>query len=147
MRQELLREFNAVCPATGENNDVYLEAAHLVPYRDIHHCKPSNDLLLDVKIHKALDNGHITYDGDGQLWRHENFNARHLHITSAQLPPRVLTDARKEWLQKAYVLWLQHHNIDKGKLEKVSVTVHKAELEESDRPHKKTRMTSFTKFL
>ena len=139
MRQELLREFNAVCPATGENNDVYLEAAHLVPYRDIHHCKPSNGLLLDVKIHKALDNGHLTYDGHGQLWRREKFNACHLHITCAKLPPRVLTSERKKWLQKAHVLWLQHHNIDEEQLQQVSVTVHKAELEESDRPKKKRK--------
>lgn len=119
MRQELLNEFTSTCPATGENNEEYLEAAHLVPFRDIQHCESANGLLLDLKIHKALDSGHLTYDGNGQLWRRHNFNIHHLHICNAQLPSRLLTDKRKKWLEQAYRDWLTHHNTSGTELCKV----------------------------
>lgn len=119
MRQELLNEFASTCPATGENNEEYLEAAHLVPFRDIQHCESANGLLLDLKIHKALDSGHLTYDGNGQLWRRHNFNIRHLHICNAQLPSLLLTDKRKKWLEQAYRGWLTHHNTSGTELCKV----------------------------
>lgn len=119
MRQELLNEFASTCPATGENNAEYLEAAHLVPFRDIQHCESANGLLLDLKIHKALDSGHLTYDGNGQLWRRHNFNIHHLHICNAQLPSRLLTDKRKNWLEQAYRGWLTHHNTSGTELCKV----------------------------
>jgi len=119
MRQELLNEFASTCPATGENNEEYLEAAHLVPFRDIQDCESANGLLLDLKIHKALDSGHLTYDGNGQLWRRHNFNIQHLHICNAQLPSRLLTDKRKNWLEQAYRGWLTHHNTSGTELCKV----------------------------
>jgi len=121
MRQELLNEFNSACPATGENNEEYLEAAHLVPFRDIQHCESSNGLLLDLKIHKALDSGHLTYNGLGQLWRHRNFNIQHLHICCVQLPVMLLTDKRKKWLEQAYRGWLKHHDIKETELCKVCI--------------------------
>ena len=121
MRQELLNEFASTCPATGENNDEYLEAAHLVPFRESQHCESANGLLLDLKIHKALDSGHLTYDGKGQLWRRHNFNIQYLHICNAQLPSRLLTDKRKKWLEQAYMGWLTHHGINKEDLCKVEI--------------------------
>ena len=119
MRQELLNEFASTCPATGENNEEYLEAAHLVPFRDIQHCESANGLLLDLKIHKALDSGHLTYDGNGQLWRRRGFNIQHLHICNAQLPSWLLTDKRKKWLEQAYSGWLTHHNYSETQICKV----------------------------
>lgn len=121
MRQELLDEFKSTCPATGETHETYLEAAHLVPFRDIHHCESDNGLLLDLKIHKALDSGHLTYDGNGQLWRQHNFDIRHLHICNAQLPSRLLTYKRKKWLEQAYRGWLTHHNRRETELCKVII--------------------------
>ena len=122
MRQELLNEFASTCPVTGENNEEYLEAAHLVPFRDIQHCETANGLLLDLKIHKALDSGHLTYDGNGQLWRRHNFNIQHLHICCVQLPGMLLTDKRKKWLVQAYRGWLQHHDIKEKELCKVCIS-------------------------
>ena len=119
MRQELLNEFASTCPATGEDNEEYLEAAHLVPFRDIQHCESANGLLLDLKIHKALDSGHLTYDGNGQLWHLRGFNIQHLHICNAQLPSWLLTDKRKKWLEQAYSGWLTHHNYSETEICKV----------------------------
>jgi superfamily II DNA or RNA helicase len=121
MRKELLDEFASSCPATGENNEEFLEAAHLVPFRDIHHCESSNGLLLDMKIHRALDNGHLTYDGNGQLWRRHNFNIHHLSICNAQLPSGLLTTKRKKWLEQAYMDWLTHYKINENDLCKVEI--------------------------
>ena len=113
MRLALIEEFKRTCPASLCSEIDMLDAAHIVPYSECNHCEPSNGLLLHTAVHRAMDRGKIIYDDNGQLWRHHTITDQWLHgnasIRCNQLNSDLLTDQRKQSLDKAYNEWMKYY--------------------------------------
>ena len=114
-RDGLLYEFET-CPATGNADKIFLQAAHIVAWSEVNHCELENGILLYQTVHTAMDRGYITYDGNGKMWQRPGVDITHLRICNAQLPAKFMTGERSKWLEQAYLRWLDKHKVDEREL-------------------------------
>ena len=61
-RYTLLSAYAGRCCVSDTNVPEVLEAAHIIPYRDLQNNQPANGLLLRADIHTLFDLGHIAVD-------------------------------------------------------------------------------------
>ena len=124
MREDLIETFGT-CPASNCSEADMVDAAHIIPYSECKHCFAYNGLLLHTAVHRAMDRGYITYDGNGQLWRVITITNKWLHdyasIRYSKLPDKWLTVKRKESLQIGYNMWKRKWGINKEDLCKVEI--------------------------
>ena len=66
-RQTLIEVFDKKCAATGCSVIGLLEAAHIVPHKDLVNYEPSNGLLLRTDIHTLFDLGMLKIKPDGKI--------------------------------------------------------------------------------
>lgn len=72
-RENVLKAYNYQCAITGQSifidNRVLLEAAHIIPYRDVGSFAVSNGIALSYEMHKMFGNGlfGFFYDENGNL--------------------------------------------------------------------------------